>query len=174
MRKHNGMRPQDVAILLKIITLSDTSWRLIDLSNSMRLSISEISESLNRSCIAGLIDHNKKNVNRQNLFDFLQHGIRYVFPQKPGTMTRGIPTAHSHPFMKKLILSDLDFVWPYSKGKAMGLEIQPFYPKQVEASQDDEAFYKLLALTDVLRVGKVREIKYAIDELKKGIVNVSS
>lgn len=174
MRKHNGMRPQDVAILLKIVSMNTEHWQLAVLANSLRISISEISESLNRSRIAGLIDYNKKKINRQNLMEFLEHGVRYVFPQEPGSMVRGIPTAHSHSFMKKNFLSEIDYVWPDNKGSIMGLKIEPFYPKQVEAVNEDELYYKLLSLVDVIRVGKVREIKYAVNELRKNILHESS
>jgi hypothetical protein len=173
MRKHNGMRPQDVAILLKIVALDSEYFQLSQLSNSLFVSLSEVSESLNRSQIADLIDYDKKRVNRQNFFEFLEHGVRYVFPQKPGTMVRGIPTAHSHPFMKKTFSSELDYVWPDTEGKILGLKIEPFYLKQVEAVKEDDMFYKLLALVDVIRVGKVREIKIAINELRKNILNES-
>jgi len=174
MRKHNGMRPQDVAILLKIVSMNTQNWQLAGLANSLRISISEISESLNRSRIAGLIDYNKKKINRQNLLEFLEHGVRYVFPQEPGSMIRGIPTAHSHSIMKKVFISEMDYVWPDNKGTTMGLMIEPFYPKQVEAVIEDELYYKLLSLVDVIRVGKVREIKYAVNELRKNILHESS
>jgi hypothetical protein len=174
MRKHNGMRPQDVAILLKIVSKNSENWQLMEISNSLRISISEISESLNRSRIAGLIDYNKKKVNRQNLLEFLEHGVRYVFPQEPGSMVRGIPTAHSHVSMKKNFISDIDYVWPDNKGKIVGLKIEPFYPKQVEAVNDDETYYKLLSLVDVIRVGKVREVKFAVNELRKNILHEPS
>lgn len=154
MRKHNGMRPQDVAILLKIIAINSESWQLAGLATSLRISISEISESLNRSRIAGLIDYNKKKVGRQNLFEFLEHGVRYVFPQEPGAMVRGVPTAHSHPSMKQKFISEIDYVWPDSKGSVMGLMIEPFYQKQVQAVGEDQVYYTLLALVDVIRVGK--------------------
>lgn len=168
------MRPQDVAILLKIISMKGQHWQLVGLSNSLKISISEISESLNRSRLASLIDYNKKKVNRQNLLEFLEHGVRYVFPQQPGSMVRGIPTAHSHPIMKKNFISEIDYVWPDSKGKIIGLMIEPFYPKQVEAVTEDLVYYKLLSLVDVIRVGKVREIKYAVNELRKNILDESS
>ena len=174
MRKHNGMRPQDVAILLKIISANSEHWQLVGLSNSLRISISEISESLNRSRLANLIDYNKKKVNRQNLMEFLEHGVRYVFPQEPGSLVRGIPTAHSHPSMKKKFISEMDYVWPENRGKTMGLMIEPFYPKQSEAVNEDEFYYKLLSLVDVIRVGKVREVKYAVTELRKNILRESS
>jgi hypothetical protein len=33
--------------------------------------------------------------------------------------------------------------------------------------QDDELFYELLTIIDTIRVGRVREVKIAIDELNK-------
>lgn len=161
------MRPQDVAILLKICAMKEPDWQLVPLSHSMRISISELSESLNRSRLAQLVDYNKKQVNRPNLLEFLEHGLRYVFPQQAGAMQRGVPTAHSHPSMKDMFVSELDYVWPDVNGGTMGLTIEPFYAKQVEAVKEDAGFYKLLALADVLRVGKTREVKHARAELNK-------
>lgn len=174
MRKHNGMRPQDIAILMKIISMGNQTWQLSMLSNSLAISISEISESLNRSKLAKFIDYEKKQVNRQNLMEFLEHGIKYVFPQQPGAMVRGIPTAHSHPFLKEYFISEMNYVWPDSKGEIIGLSIEPLYPKQIHAVKDKPDFYKLMALIDVIRVGKVREIKFAVEELKKQILNEPS
>lgn len=167
MRKHNGMRPQDIAILLKVLAMGEKPVQLLGLANTLHISLSEISESLNRSQIAGLIDFSKKRVNRSNLFEFLKYGVRYVFPQQPGAMVRGIPTAHSHPYMKKHIVSEINYVWPDQNGEVIGLMIEPFYPKQVESIHEDELYYKLLALVDVIRVGKVREVKLALNELEK-------
>jgi len=171
MRKHNGMRPQDIPILIKIISFKEKSWQLSDISISLRISLSEVSESLNRSKLANLIDYKKKNINRQNLLEFIEYGIKYVFPQHPGSMSRGIPTAHSHPFMKDKIISEVNYVWSDIKGAEIGLAIEPFYPKQVDGVLEDSIYYKLLALIDVTRVGKVREVKFAIQELKKNILN---
>lgn len=168
------MRPQDIAILLKIIAIGNSDWQLAILSSSLKISISEISESLNRSRIAGLIDYNKKNINRQCLLEFLEHGVRYVFPQQPGAFARGIATAHSHAFMKNVFISEMNYVWSDPKGDIMGLMIEPFYPKQVEAAKEDVEFYKLLSLVDTIRVGKIREIKYAVNELKRVFLYESS
>jgi hypothetical protein len=174
MRKHNGMRPQDIAILLKIIALDKTPWQHKDLAHLLYISPSEVSESLNRNYLAGLIDYNKQKVNRYSLLEFLQHGFHYVFPQQPGGMANGIPTAHAHPYMKKYFDSELLYVWPDIHGKDRGLAIEPLYPKQTEAIKKDDELYKLLALVDVIRVGKRREINIAIKELSKIILNEPS
>ena len=164
------MRPQDIVILLKIIVLGDQPWLSKDLAQSLYISASEIGESLSRSEIASLVDYNKKRVNRPALFEFLEHGLHYVFPQQPGSMTTGIPTAHGHPIIKRFIEADLLYVWPDFKGEARGLCIEPFYPNQVKAIREDAELYAVLALLDVIRVGRVREIGIAINELRNIIL----
>lgn len=89
MRKYKGMRPQNVAILLKIVSIGSENCQLPGLSNVLKISISEIFESLNRSRLAGLIDYNQKKINRQNLLEFLEPAVRYVFPEQTGAMVRG-------------------------------------------------------------------------------------
>lgn len=168
------MRPQDVAILLKLIAIGDKGWLLTSLSHELYISISEISESLNRSRISKLIDFEKKKVSRNNLMEFLEHGVKYVFPQQPGTMVKGIPTAHSQKAIKDNFISDINYVWSDPKGEIMGLQIEPFYPKQVQAAKNDGVFYELMALLDIVRVGKIREVNYAVSQLKKYVLNGSS
>lgn len=170
MKAHKGMRPHDIIILLKIIALNGDEWQYRDLSSSLLISISEISESLKRSNLAGLYDSERRAVKRTTLMEFIQFGLPYVFPVVPGSIVNGIETAHSHPFFKNLIISDQVFVWPHSKGTARGEAIEPLHSKVPEAALTDELLYKLLASVDVLRVGRVRERKLAIEELEKHIL----
>ena len=167
------MRPQDIVILLKIIVKGGLHWYKKDLARKLYLSQSEVSESLHRSYLAKLIDYHKTRVNRQNLIEFIQHGLPYVFPAEVGTMVKGIPTAHSHPSIKKEIPSELNYVWQDLEGTTRGLAIEPLYENQVKAAKEDDELYRLLALIDVLRVGKVREKRIAIQELESQIVHGS-
>ncbi|MEZ2441759.1 hypothetical protein AB6805_08550 [Chitinophaga sp. RCC_12] len=169
MRGHNGMRPQDVVILLKILTMQD-NWQYRDLSNALSISISEISESLNRSCIAGLIDEPRRKVFRISLMEFIQYGLHYVFPQIPGQVVTGTPTAHSHPFYKNHFASESNYVWPDDQGSMRGMLIEPLHKGVVKAVKEDAQLYKALASIDIIRVGKSREKKLAIEELKKIIL----
>ncbi len=164
------MRPQDVVILLKIITLQKQTWQLRDLSALLEISVSEVSESLYRSHVAGLIDESRKEVYRQSLMEFIQYGLHYVFPQFPGSMVTGIPTAHSHPFYKPLFKSEMNYVWQDDSGSMRGLVIQPLYKNVIHACKKDELLYKLLASIDIIRVGRTREMKVAIEELRKNIL----
>lgn len=171
MKKHSGLRPQDIVILLKIIALEGQSWMMKDLAHSLGISSSEVSESLNRSVLSGFIDPSKKNVFRKSLLEFLQHGLKYVYPQRPGTITRGIPTAHSAPPLKNHFKSEENFVWPSAQGNERGLAIEPLYPGVIQAVQNDKQLYELLILLDAIRVGKVREQQMAMDYLEKKLLN---
>lgn len=168
MKKHNGMRPQDIVVLLKIISMQNQEWRNIDIANALNLSPSEVSEALNRSKIAKLIDVKKKTVNPNAFKEFLIYGLKYVFPVGPGAIVRGIPTAHSAPPISEHISQSKDiYVWPYAKGTKRGQAIEPLYKTIPEVAQRDKSFYALLVITDTLRVGRAREIKIAIEELEK-------
>lgn len=167
MVHHNGMRPQDVLILLKIVCKQKNAWQYRDLSAELRIPISEITRSLQRSEQAGLFDAQERKVNRLAMLEFIEHGLKYVFPTRPGEMVNGVPTAHSHPLFAKHIVSELKYVWPHDGGKSRGLKLEPLHRHVPDAVQTDDKLYKLLASIDILRVGRVREIKKALEELKK-------
>lgn len=162
-----NIRPQDVLVLLKIVALGDKEWFHHTLANDIGISQSEVSQSLNRSRYAGLIDDSRKKVMRMALLEFLVYGIRYVFPQQPGAIVRGIPTAHSGPPLNSIIVSSDNYVWPSGGGKIRGQAIVPLYPSVVEAIKNDKVLYELLALVDAIRVGRAREREIAKKELEK-------
>jgi hypothetical protein len=163
------MKPQDIVILLKIVALGSDNWQQKPLADELGMSQSEISQSVARSQYAGLLYGNGKQVMKSVLLEFLQFGIAYVFPQKPGPVVRGIATAHSAFPLAQQIDSTEIYVWPYAKGNQRGHGIVPLYSSVPEAALKDPTLYELLALTDALRVGKARERKLAIEELKKRI-----
>jgi len=55
---------------------------------------------------------------------------------------------------------------PSGKGTLHGQIILPLYPSVVDAVQKDQKLHELLALIDVLRVGRARKKDIAISELK--------
>jgi predicted transcriptional regulator len=168
MKKHSGMRPQDIVVLLKIIALGSEEWFIMDLAYSLKISQSEVSEVLNRCKIAGLIDSKKRKVHINSFIEFLIYGLKYVFPAEPGNIVKGIPTAHSAAPINEHISEGADvYVWAYAKGSKRGQAIEPLYKTLPAIVQEDELFYELLAIVDTIRVGRAREIKIAIDELKK-------
>ena len=167
----NNLKPQDVVILLKIIALGRQSWFHHTLAQELGMSQSEVSQSLNRSKYAGLIDDSRKKVNRIALTEFLMNGVAYAFPQRPGALVRGVLTAHSAEPLNKIINANEKYVWPYAKGMDRGQAIEPLYNSIVEASLKDRDLYELLAMVDAIRVGRTREKEIAKKELQKRILN---
>ena len=163
------MRPHDVAVLLKISSMKSSDWLMKDLAPTLGISAGEISESLNRSVYAGLISDDKKTVMKEALLEFLENGLKYAFPQRPGETTRGVPTSFSAPPLNQLVSSMEPVVWPLPEGKVRGQAIQPLYPGVPKSCLKDPSLYELLALTDALRIGKAREKKLATTELRKRI-----
>lgn len=172
MKSHNGLRPQDVAVLLKIVALGEEPWRHVDLAQHLNLSQSEVSESLNRCQLSGLISPDKKRVIYASLLEFLVYGLKYVFPVELGPICLGLPTAHSMTPLNKKIVSKKgeQYVWPALEGEVRGHSIRPLYKKIPDAAKKDRKFHELLALVDAIRVGRVREQNLAISELKKRIL----
>ena len=186
MKKHNGMRPQDVVIILKLIAQTKSkipekksNFSLSEIlenqnkniAKSLEMSEAEVSESLRRSEYAGLISDKKtKQVNQKAMLEFLLHGIKYVFPIHPGAMVRGIPTAHSALPISNNIVSDELFVWEHSEGTVRGQAIIPLYHTVPNIVQNDEKLYELLALVDAIRTGTARINKIASEELEKRIL----
>ena len=171
MKSNNNLKPQDILILLKICTLGEQEWFQHTLAEDLNISQSEISECLARSKYSGLMDASRKRVNVLNLLEFIQHGIKYVFPQQPGPIVRGIATAHSASPLDKEIQSDQNYVWPYTRGDMRGQAIQPLYKSVPKAILKDEKLHEVLALVDAIRVGKVREQHLAISLLKERLQN---
>jgi biotin operon repressor len=163
-----SMSPLDIVVLVKL-AIADSPLSQISLAKALSLSQSEISKSIARSRYAGLIFGKDNQVMRQGLLDFIQYGIRYAFPQQPGPVVRGIPTAHSAAPLAAHIHSDEPYVWPSAFGQVRGHSIAPLYPKVVEAVSKDPMLHEVLALIDALRVGRARERNIAVEELKKRI-----
>lgn len=165
------MSPLDIVILLKIISLNGQTWNQLLLAEELLISQSEISKSIARSRYAGLLDPTGKKIRKYTLIEFLEFGIAVVFPQQPGAIVRGIPTAHSAPPLNQIIQSEEPYVWPSGKGTARGQSITPLYPSVVHAAQIDNKLYELMSLVDAIRVGKAREKELAVKELRNRILN---
>lgn len=106
--------------------------------------VSEVNASINRSISSGLAVKDRETgqakPNRRNLYNFVVHGLKFVFPAKPGAMTRGIPTAFAAAPLKNLLISagEYIYVWPYAKGKDMGQAVDPLFKSVPQAIQKDD------------------------------------
>jgi hypothetical protein len=165
-----AMRPQDVVVLLKLVQLQGATWTQTSLSRDLFMSQSEISESIMRSSYARLVVDKGRMVQRQALLDLIKYGLPYIFPQQPGSIQRGFPTAHSAPPLSTEIVSDEQYVWPSGKGTTRGHSILPLYASVIQVIQTDVLLYELLALLDAVRVGRSRERNLAMDILENRLL----
>ena len=161
------MRPQDIVLLLKLIIDSNQEIRIKDLSSKLFISASEISESLNRSAIAGLLDPQSRAVNKEAFLKFLEFGLPYVFPAQLGPVMQGMFTAHSESSLYLSFSTEEKLVWPDNQGKERGQTILPLYPTVVKAVRNDRILYKLLALCDIIRIGNSSDRNKAVWQLRE-------
>jgi DNA-binding Lrp family transcriptional regulator len=165
---HNGMRPQDIVVLLKKIAANGRNLTNGQIAEELSISVSEVSEALERCRVARLIDASKKHVNLLALKEFLVHGLRYVYPVQPQGKVRGIATAVSAPPLNEKIQSDKEvYVWPDPKGNMRGASIEPLYRTVPAAVVIDKTLHELLSIVDTFRIGRIREIEIAKVELDK-------
>lgn len=156
----------DIVILAKLSTYHNSNWQQSIVAEELFISQSEVSRSVARLKYARLLHPDGKKVMRLSLMEILEHAIVYFFPQQPGAVLRGVPTAHSAPPLSETIVSEENYVWPSGTGTMRGQAINPLYPNAVKAAKADKQLHELLALIDALRVGKAREKDLAIKELK--------
>lgn len=161
------MRPQDIVILLKLIIDGEEGSKIRDLSSKLLISASEVSESLNRSAIGGLLVSDSRIVNKEPFLKFLEHGLPYVFPAQLGAVMKGIYTAHSESSLYLSFSTEEKLVWADELGKERGTSIQPLYPKVIKAVKKDRLLYKLLALCDVIRTGDSSDKNKAVWHLRE-------
>jgi len=181
------LKPQDIFITLKLVALGNESWSYVRLANDLFMSASEINAGVKRSLRAGLLigghqqtayENKLKNAlvmegshshwpNRKAIYEFLVHGVKYVFPPDLGEITRGVPTATAAPPIGNFFLQvdDLPPVWPHPEGKVRGYSFSPIYRSVPQAAMVDEKVYELLVILDTLRSGRARERDIATEEL---------
>ncbi|MHB8399770.1 MAG: hypothetical protein ACYDCI_12705 [Candidatus Limnocylindrales bacterium] len=165
------LKPQDVLVVLKLLTISQRSWSYAWLAAQLKMSPSQLHSAVKRALAAQLAVRKGNEIvpNIRNLEEFLVHGLKYVFVPEQGEMTRGIPTGHAAPPLKKHFVStgEPPPVWPYAKGEVRGVTFSPLYNQAPRAALSDPQLYEFLVLVDAIRGGRAREREIAIKELKK-------
>jgi hypothetical protein len=150
------------------MTFRDKAWAFSEMADSLQLSEAEVSFAMERNKTAGLVNPAKKQVYKLALREFLIYGVKYVFPPQVGHPARGIATAHSaFPVNQHVADGDETYVWPYYKGTRKGNTIVPLYDKIPKIVENNPELYEYLVIIDSLRIGRRREIEFAIKELDK-------
>lgn len=162
------LKPQDVFVLLKLISLNSREWSYSTLARELYMSPSEVHSGLKRASMAKLYDSQRRKPIRKALEEFIVHGVRYAYPPELGGLTRGIPTSYAAPPLKGIIAQPQEEppVWPYAEGQVLGFSFSPLFKSVPRAVADDAKLYELLALIDAIRGGRARERNCAVRELK--------
>lgn len=165
------LKPQDVVILCKLITINHVDWQFRELAKMTGISLSEVHESIKRSAYSSLFSSARKRVNTNAFEEFIIHGLKYTFPYELVSISRGIPTAYSAPPLKdRIVYEENDiYVWPFAEGEERGIGLKPLYPSVPLIVLKDRKLYEILSLIETLRIGKAREINIAKEEFHQRI-----
>ncbi len=161
------LKPQDIVILLKLVTLGNRPWSYSSLAYELVMSPSEVHSGIKRAAAARLFDSQRNLPIIQALKEFLVHGVKYAYPPDRRALTRGMPTSYAAPPLNTLIVqpSEPPPVWADSEGTTRGYEFSPLYKSVPKAAANDSALYELLTLVDAIRDGRARERELAVKEL---------
>lgn len=165
MPKQEVLKPQDIAVALRLAEMPEASY--VALGADLAMSPSTAHGSVERLQLAGLLRPDSRQINRHFLMEFLEHGVKYMFPAKLYASARGVPTAHSGPALASEFISGDTIVWPDSKGNAIGQSMTPLYEKAAELANKCPSVYELLTLVDAIRIGRVRERATALEKIKE-------
>ena len=166
-----NLKPQDVLLLLKLISIEKRPWSFNKISVELGMSPSEVHAAAKRLLAARLAVKVGDSIhpNIRNMEEFLLHGIQYVFLPERGAINRGMPTAYAAPPLNAHFVDDNEPppVWPDSEGEVRGESFSPLYKSAPVAAKNDSNLYQLLVLVDALRGGRARERDIAKKEIKK-------
>lgn len=169
--KQPALKPQDLAILLKLSCTPGGPFTYNELSAQLELAASQIHSSIRRLTSARLTAQTPEefHVVRPALREFVLYGAKYCFPPLTGASTRGLPTSYAASPLKDLLVQseELPPVWPHPTGKVRGQAFFPLYPGAPDAALKHPEFYELLALFDALRSGAARERELSLKFLSE-------
>ncbi len=165
------LKSQDVMVALLLALHPRKAWSFPLIAQATGLSPSAAFRAIERLRASRHVVPDDFRVFDDRLLNFLEHGVPYAFPAAPGSVSRGIPTAHAAAPLSEHIAAGSAVVWPYAKGSVRGESIIPLASTAPQAVERDEALYRALALVDALRIGRPREQKLAIRLLKEAFAH---
>lgn len=160
--KQWALKPQDLAVLFKLVTLGGEWLPYQSLAKQLFLSQFETHAAVQRLIACRLARPDEAGGVRpvmQILHPFLFYGAAYVFPAIRTEVTIGFATAYGAPPMKEHVLFADEFppVWPHPDGLERGPGLLPLYADAPLAAREDGALAQLMTLFDALRIGQARE-----------------
>jgi hypothetical protein len=88
---------------LKLVVIKRKDWTYAYLADVLFMSSSEVHSEIKRATRAKLFDPNRNQPIKKALEEFIVHRVKYAYPPKLGSLTRGIPTSYAGPPLNKLI-----------------------------------------------------------------------
>ncbi|RYZ90280.1 MAG: hypothetical protein EOP04_04380 [Proteobacteria bacterium] len=162
------LKPQDLIVAIAIF--SEKEWTQTSIAKSLNLPQGEVSKALSRLEEGGLYNPVFKRVQKDSLYDFLAHGVKYVFPGKLGKSVQGIPAAWG---VLGGISDSSPPVWEIPSEEARpssvqrGRALNPIHKSALNLASVNAKARSLIAAIDSVRVGKAREMNLGRDILKK-------
>lgn len=168
------LKPQDLAIALKLVALKGQWMPYAILADAMRMSRFEAHAAVQRLTAARLvaeIDGQPRPI-LAALRGFVIYGAPYAYPAVRGEITIGFPTAYGVSPLNEMMVASNEPppVWPHPEGIARGPGLLALYENLPLAAQADPALYELLALFDALRAGQARERELARKYLEERLL----
>jgi hypothetical protein len=162
-----SLKPQDVLVVLKLVSIGDEDWSFTRLAKSLGISLGASHNAVTHLMQAGLVYElaDQAVVDRQRLTDYLLHGVPCHYYPVRGAMVRGIPTAASAPPLTDLFPpsnGEVMTVWPLANGRAQGIALEPIYKSVPRAAAEDAGLYELLALVDAVRMCQAEQRDRAV------------
>lgn len=162
------MQGLDVVVALHLTVAPTDAREYSAIAHALGIGAATAHRAVGRLVASRLVDGPSRAVRPLALEEFLCHGLRYVFPVDPGPRSLGLPTAHSAPKFRDDFAGSSDdvLVWPCEDGTVRGASVDPLHPAAILAARSHEELYDLLAVADVLRLGRAREIRVATQYLQ--------
>jgi hypothetical protein len=164
------LKPVDFTVLAWLASADlESRWTQAQVASGLGISQSNVHRALAQLDRSGLLFEG--GARRSALYELIVHAVRYVYPAELGPPTRGMATAHAGPTLASQVRSETPYVWAFDLGSDFGPSVAPLHPCVPAAAARCAPFYELMALIDVMRVGRVREREIALvrlDELLGG------
>jgi len=131
------LKPQDVLVVLKLLSLAGRRLPYAELGRALGMSASEANAAFHRAKEAGLINPLDDRPMHIAVAELLIHELKYLLPVKTGGRTRGVSTGYAAPPLAGSFGERPDDpdtpVWPDPGGIVAGLEIRPIFPSVPDA-----------------------------------------
>lgn len=114
-----GPQAQDLAVVLKLVSLQGEQMAYAALAKQMRLSQFEVHAAVQRLIAARLVTKHAGPIGAARVRD---QRTSYAYPPVRGEATIGFPTSYAVPPLSEQIQASADLppVWPHAEGTTRG------------------------------------------------------